>query len=270
MMNFFSGRAKLRLVIGAGFLMLLACGLLIANAFSNGAGNASKPQLMIMSSIPLQWGEVGIGEIAKGETEPSALFEHLAESNRLYIIDDFQKLDPSGKTPLLLIQPRALAPRELVQLDAWIRQGGKAIIFADPALDWPSNLPLGDPKRPLFTSLLMPMFRHWGLELALPVSNSVDAPTAMIGEYQVDPKSPGLWVSAENSKASAKCSIRKDEFIASCTIGRGHVLLIADADLLHEDRWTDGVMRDGTTAWLDAVIAALRESDMLTGKLWDS
>jgi hypothetical protein len=142
MLNSLSGRIDRRLAIGLAGVVLLLGTLLFLSRFGDGA-DVAKPPLTVMSSIPLQWGEANMTDIANGKAQPSPLFEHLSKRNHVMLVDDFQKLGAPGTAPLLLIQPRALAPRELVELDAWIRNGGSAIIFADPALDWPSELPLG-------------------------------------------------------------------------------------------------------------------------------
>jgi hypothetical protein len=265
----FLNRIDRRILVGLGVLALLLGALL----FFGGAGvrpkAADKPRLILMSSISLQWGEAGIGDIAKGEAKASPLFAHLSQANRTVLIDDFQQLGQPGSAPLLLVQPRALAPRELVELDSWIRRGGSAVIFADPALDWPSTLPLGDPRRPLFTSLLTPMFKHWGLELALPVSEEAVMEEVIVGEYRLAPKSAGIWLRAKGN-AAAVCAISGDELMAYCKVGKGRALLVTDADLLHEERWTDSVMTSGTTAWLDAVIKASGKNESLPATLWEN
>lgn len=255
-----------RLAIGLGGVLLLLGTLLLLSRFGGGVTEA-KPPLIIMSSIPLQWGEASISDVANGNAEPSPLFEHLSNRNKVVLVDDFQKLGAPGAAPLLLIQPRALSSRELVELDGWIRKGGTALIFADPVLDWPSDLPLGDTRRPAFTSLLSPMFKHWGLELALPVSEEPQPDAIKVGDYRLSPKSAGIWMVA-NGKPSARCSISANELMAWCQVGKGRSLLVADADLLYDARWTDGVMTSGTISWLDSVLAATRRSESLPERLW--
>jgi hypothetical protein len=262
-----SGR---RLWIGIGVLVMIIAALLLLNITARDNSKPLRPILPIMSSLALQWGEATMEDIVAGKAEPSPLLERLSERIKPILIDDFQKLGGVESRPLLLIQPRALAPRELVQLDRWIRDGGGAIIFADPALDWPSDLPLGDTRRPLFTSLLTPMFRHWGVELALPVAEDVSVDAATIGNHRVAPKSPGIWLRAENGKPSASCRIRTDELMALCRVGKGQALMIADVDLLHEDRWTDNVLRAGTVGWLEEVIVAMRSKGPLPDRLWEN
>ena len=259
-----------RVVAGVAVLAAILGSLLYFGVTKSANENSRRPVLMVMSSIPLQWGEATMTQVAKGEAQQSPLFEALAEENRPILIDDFQKLGSQGATPLLMIQPRALAPRELVQLDDWVRGGGTAIIFADPALDWPSDYPLGDQRRPLFTSLLNPLFRHWGVELALPVADDDNADVATnAGEYALSLKSPGILVVAKNPKVAARCSIRRDEFIAYCAVGKGRALIVADVDMLHESSWSGGLLTSGTMDWLQSVIDASRKTTPFPDNLWE-
>ena len=265
-----SGAVYRRVLGGAAVLAAILGSLLYFGVTKSADDNLRRPSLMVMSSIPLQWGEASMAQVAKGEAQPSPLFKVLAEKNRPILIDDFQKLDGPGATPLLMIQPRALAPRELVQLDDWVRKGGTAIIFADPALDWPSDYPLGDQRRPLFTSLLNPLFRHWGVELALPVADNDNADVSTkAGKYPLLLKSPGILVAPKNPKATARCSIRRDEFIAYCAVGKGRALIVADVDMLHEALRSGGMLTSGTVDWLQSVITASRKTTPFPNNLWE-
>ena len=69
---------------------------------------------------------------------------------------------------LLAAQPRALPAEELVALDAWVRRGGRLVLLADPLLEWPSELPLGDPRRPPLAFPDTGLLKHWGLRLDAP------------------------------------------------------------------------------------------------------
>jgi hypothetical protein len=264
-----SGAIDRRILAGVAILATIVGGLLHFGMGQNSDDQPRRPDLLIMSSIPLQWGEATMAQIAKGETQPSPLFIALAKKSRPVLIDDFQKLGRPGNAPLLLIQPRALAPSELVQLDDWVRKGGTAIIFADPALDWPSDRPLGDQRRPLFTSLLNPLFRHWGVELALPVAEQPKAMATTAGDFALSLKSPGILVLPKNAKATARCEIRPDEFMAYCAVGKGRALLVADVDTLQDAQWTDGVMTPGTMAWLQNVIDVSRDKATFPDHLWE-
>ncbi len=51
-------------------------------------------------------------------------------------------------TLLLMAHPLAQTADALVDLDRWVREGGRVLLLADPKLDWPSERPLGDKLRP--------------------------------------------------------------------------------------------------------------------------
>ena len=70
-----------------------------------------------------------------------------------------------GIEALMLVQPRPLSPGENVALDQWVREGGHALLFADPVLTEESRFALGDKRRPQDVALLSPILSRWGLEL---------------------------------------------------------------------------------------------------------
>ena len=67
---------------------------------------------------------------------------------------------------LVMAQPRALSPQENVALDAWVRGGGRLLLFADPMLTHDSAFAVGDRRRPQDIFMLSPILSHWGLALA--------------------------------------------------------------------------------------------------------
>jgi hypothetical protein len=101
----------------------------------------------------------------------------------------------------------------------------------------------------------------------LPVSDEPQAEEVIVGDFRLSPNSGGIWM-ASKGKPSARCAISSGELMASCIVGKGRALLIADADLLHDARWTDGIMTAGTVGWLDAVLVATRRAESLPESLW--
>ena len=149
-------------------ILLIGLGVILSSL--NGVGREPRStKIALLSSIPLQWGEGDLKSVVEGDGKPDPLFERLSEMRDVVAVDNFEQVQASGTKVALLIQPKAFSPEELVRLDSWVRAGGRLVFFADPALDWPTSLPLGDAQRPLFTSLHSPLFAHWGLELVLPV-----------------------------------------------------------------------------------------------------
>jgi hypothetical protein len=259
-----------RKLLLAGLLLLTAIAVLgAAFALSRPADNGPKPPLGLMTTLPLLWSEGGIEADLAKDAAPHPAFDRLRAHYDIQPIDDLEGWRPKRKQILLLAQPRALAPRELVRLDNWVRQGGQVLILADPALQWGSLYPLGDKRRPLFTSMLSPLFTHWGLELVLPLAD--EAPDAMrkIGAFQIRTVTPGEWL-PKASAGKGRCAILVKGMLADCRIGKGRAILLADADMLDAAFWEGRGMRMLTggdefanIALLDALLIALQDDQGL-------
>jgi hypothetical protein len=184
-----------------------------------------KPELMLMSALPLAWGERGPLE---PNGRPAAAYQAVEREFRIRPVDvlDSHSLD-SGRL-LLLAQPRALAPDELVALDAWVRGGGRALILTDPMLLWPSELPLGDIRR------LGPLLAHWGLHLEQPGKPRVLVEHLETGGEQ---RRMILFAPGRFSSRDRSCAVRSSGLLADCRLGQGRAILVADADMLHDRLW---------------------------------
>jgi len=183
-----------------------------------------------MTSLPLVWGEGGLGDIlAQGDKSPVlTVIESIAPVDPVDVIDADML---ARHRVLMLAQPRRLAPQELVALDGWVRSGGLLLMLADPMLVWPSNYPLGDNRRPVPVSLLDPLLDHWGLTLGnAKAGGEAKRVVAIFGEKVVTMR-PGSW-----SRLGPTC--RKDGIVATCRIGQGSVIAVADADWLDARVWT--------------------------------
>jgi hypothetical protein len=193
----------------------------------DGPAAARRPVLLLMTGLPIVWGEYGPFD---PRSRPSRTLGALREE---FMVESIDLLDrPSlGKGKLLLLaQPRWLAPAELVALDRWVRSGGRAVILADPDLVWPSDLPLGDVRRPPPSSLLAPLLDHWGLALQPPSRPGVTRMTMPGTGREIEADSAGSFTGN-----GGDCDARGR--YARCAIGAGQVILFADADLLRDDLW---------------------------------
>ena len=112
----------------------------------------------------------------------------------------------------------------LVELDAWVRAGGRVMLLADPRLDWHSERPLGDPLRPPPDFADTGLLAHWGLALAGP---TIDGPALRRASGREI-----LFVSPGRLTSRGACRISDRGLIARCRIGRGRVTVIADSDFL--------------------------------------
>jgi hypothetical protein len=144
---------------------------------------------------------------------------------------------------LLMAHPLAQPAEALVELDAWVQRGGRLVLLADPALEWPSALPLGDKRRPPPTFADTGLLAHWGLRLDAPDERGPRQ--SEIGGRTVMTVSPG-------SLTGRGCAIEPRGLVARCRLGKGHATVIADADFLNV------ADLDGPTEHnLDALLAEL-------------
>lgn len=257
--------AGLRKRLAVGVLLVLGLVLLLsALRYIRPDVQTAKPGLGLMTTLPLQWSEGGIEADLAAEAKPHPVYSRLQEQYNIRPLDNFDTLDKTPLSLMLLAQPRALGPSELVKLDAWVRGGGRVVILADPALQWGSLYPLGDKRRPLFTSLLSPLFSHWGLELVLPMTDEQAVVLREIDGLSIRTQTPGEWL-PKAGKVSATCAIASHKLLADCRVGKGRALLVADADLLDTVYWEGQGVRAvtgddefGNMTWVDAMLLALR------------
>lgn len=200
-----------------------------------------RPDLLLLSDLPLAWDEGGIAASLAGAGHPPAAVDLLA---RAFTIRPIAAADPAALAEarlLLMVQPRIDAAG-LVAIDAWVRGGGRALILADPDLRWPTHLPAGAPRRPPDATPLLPLLAHWGLALdADPVRGATPRMVDRDGaRWRVRPGAPGRW-----RRTGGSCAISAAGLVADCPLGRGRAVLLADADLLLDDLWV-GMGSDGT------------------------
>jgi ABC-type uncharacterized transport system len=204
-------------------LALLCCGA---------AAPAEKHPLHVMTGLPLFWGEGGVGSALGGARSP--LLTGLDADYRVIAVDRLEGGALDTVSTLLMIQPPSLSPHDLVALDDWVRRGGQAIILADPDLIWPSSLPLGDRRRAPVTSLLDPLFGHWGVKLEGSLTGAPVVGSGTLGGKTVRTVSAGHW-----SVTGSDCIVGDAGLTATCSIGKGRAFLVADADLADPRLWTE-------------------------------
>lgn len=253
-----------RLLVGV-LLVLGLILLLTAVRYLRPEAQGAKPSLGLMTTLPLQWSEGGIEADIAADAKPHPAFARLQQQYEVRPIDDFNALDTASISLLVLAQPRALGPAELVELDAWVRAGGRLLIFADPALQWGSLYPLGDKRRSLFTSMLSPLFSHWGLELVLPMTDEQALVLREVDGVTIRTQTAGEWLERAGGSGAA-CKIASHKIVADCRVGNGRALLVADADLLDTAYWEGQGVRAVTGSdefsnllWVDALMQALRD-----------
>lgn len=214
-------RAIVIAVIAAAALALLAVRLMSAGRTASSPPAAHRPTLLLLTALPLLFNE----DFSLQRSGSPAL-KALQSRYRVVPISVADGRALARGRLVLMAQPQAQTPENLVALDAWVRRGGRLLLLADPRLEWPSSLALGDPGRapPMFvdTGLLA----HWGLRLDAPDS---DGPARRrLGGYEVMTVAPGSLY--------GRCNVSADRLVADCRIGKGEAIVAADADFLNADQ----------------------------------
>lgn len=201
--------ARLRSVVGVGLVALTA--LLLWRGPSQPVQPVpDRPGLIVVTALPLFWDE-------EGRRRDAPILTLLRTRFTVEPLDDPTQLPETGARRLLLAQPRALTPAQLVAIDRWVRAGGRALVLADPMLRWPSDLPIGDRRRPPATSLLGPLLTRWGF-------------------------APGVQEGAEirrflGTGALLTLSGAYRDTPVTRRVGNGTVTLLGDADAIDDRLW---------------------------------
>ena len=190
---------------------------------------AELPELGLMGTIPIYWGETGdFGELLADEGTGHWARAQLEAEYTLRPLDTLDAESLAGLDRLLLAQPRALSAAENVALDAWVRAGGRLLLFADPMLTGESRFPIGDRRRPQDVILLSPILNHWGLALEF----DEDRPP---GYAMLPASGASLPVNLAGSlrpRGGSDCAILVADVLAECSIGKGRAVVMADAAVL--------------------------------------
>lgn len=198
---------------------------------------ARRPALMVLTTLPLIF--------------PEEFTLSGGGSKALAALETRYRIVPIGTTDaeslgqallLLMAHPLAQPAEALVDLDRWVRDGGKVLLLADPRLEWPSERPLGDKLRPPPAFADTGLLAHWGLRLE-PPETAGPAQRQLAGRAVLT-SSPGKLV--------GDCRIAEGGFVARCRIEKGQAVIVADADLLNVEQ-LDGSAEGN----LDAVLAEL-------------
>lgn len=228
--------------------------ILLAALYRPSAAPVGAPAATMLTGLPLRWsGAVDMASIIAQGTHDDPSLVRLEASGPVALVDSLVDHVPPPGGALLAAHPRALAPRELVAIDAFVRGGGRAVILADALSGWPPRHPLGDPRNPPVTSLLTPLLDHWGATLGAAPTEHGAAIAADVEGIRLRLSSVGRF-----DRLPSGCKTFAHDRVARCRIGRGEAWLVGDADLLFAPLWrplfpgADHLRQADTMEWLAA------------------
>ena len=233
------------------FVLITLFAALIGLALALGWPGGKQQRIGLFTTLPILWAEsADVAELVKGEAPPHWGKAALARRGRIVPLDNLSRI--SSIDLLLIAQPRPLSPQENVALDEWVRQGGRAVIFADPMLTAESLFPLGDRRRPQDVVLLSPLLSHWGLQLSFDDTQAFGPHEVPLLGQRLPVNLPGR-LSVTDPKPG--CAILDGGIAARGRIGKGQVLVVGDAALL-ESPEAGAESQAGTV--LDSLLDAVR------------
>lgn len=200
-----------------------------------------RPELQVLTSLPIVFPE----QFTLQAPAAPAL-KALQSRYRIVPISVADAKALGGQGLLLMAQPQAQPAEALVELDQWVRGGGRVLLLADPTLEWQSALALGDPLRPPLAFADTGLLGHWGLRLDAPDSRGPKSVT--IGGVEIRTYSPGSLVARAGG-----CAVGPERLIARCRIGQGQAVVVADADFIDSGRIGD----EAGSAGLDLLLEEL-------------
>lgn len=198
---------------------------------------AQRPTLLLLTSLPLMFSE----DFSLKKSGSPAL-TRLATRYHVVPISVTSPAELAKGRLLLMAQPLAQTPENLVALDDWVRRGGHVMLLADPLLEGGSDRPLGDPLRPPAMFSDTGLLGHWGLRLDAPDERG--PAMRRLDGYQVLTASPGALY--------GRCAISRDRLVADCRVGEGQAVVVADADFIGTDD-----LRRAASHNLDGLVAGL-------------
>ena len=209
---------------------LLAIPLAAQDIAENLPPAMNSPELALMGTVPIYWGEAdGFEELIHGSGQSHWARAQLERHFQLRPLDFLSAEALANHSWLMLAQPRALSAQENVALDAWVRDGGKLLLFVDPMMTGHSHFAIGDRRRPMDVTLLTPILRHWGLELQFDEEQGEQFQLLEHFDVSLPVSLPGQFVPHDDR---FECVVSGEGILAHCVFGEGEVLALADAAML--------------------------------------
>lgn len=231
--------------LGVAAAIAASIGAVSCQAAQEGSGAAApeeaRPTLGLMTSLPLYWGEpAGMADILEGSAQQHWVRAMLEEDYTLAPLDVLGSAEgrPNEELArmdrLLVAQPRALTAADNVALDAWVRAGGRLLLVLDPMITDHSDYHVGDKRRFNDVALIPPLLGRWGLGMrhaqgAPPRQVAFAGALIPVDDYGI------LSAGTPPTAVDGACVVAADGIVATCSIGDGQALIVADAAFLNRE-----------------------------------
>jgi hypothetical protein len=228
----------------AGIVLLAALGWQLLGARH---AQPQRERTGLFTTLPILWNEsADLARMLAPDEQPHWAKAAIAHGGKIVPLDTLAASALKPLQYLVMAQPRPLSPDENVALDGWVRGGGKLLLFADPMLTEDTVFALGDKRRPQDIVMLDPILKHWGLRLEFDSEDEFqEGPTRMMG-MTVPINMPGRLIAEP-----PQCKAWDDGYLATCQIGQGRVVVLADAAVLERND-SSGVQGKALDQLLDA------------------
>jgi ABC-type uncharacterized transport system involved in gliding motility auxiliary subunit len=126
--------------------------------------NPKKPQLGIISSLPLATGPGGMQAMMQGQGQPYAVYSELTQTYAPQDIPATFTSIPKGIDVLMIAHPAALNDAQLLAIDQFALSGGRLLVFVDPnsEIAQAGANPYQPSATPPFSDLPK-VFQAWGI-----------------------------------------------------------------------------------------------------------
>ena len=169
-----------------------------------------KPELGIISGLPLDTGAGGMQAAMQGAARPFVIYEQLAQTYATKMLDQNFTSIPADIDVLMIVDPGPMTPAQFYALDQFVLKGGRALVFVDPLSEIASA---GGEGGGPSSSDLPSLFRAWGLTYN-PTKVVADKDLAQSVQISADPRNPvaqyPVWL-----KIGAPNFASKDQITAS-------------------------------------------------------
>lgn len=216
-------------MVCAGLLGLVAVALRGNAPQGRPVAGASDGAIGLFTTLPILWAETeDVAGLLRRDATPHWARDVLAREGAIVPLDNLAQLRGIGL--LVMAQPRPLSPQENVAVDRWVRGGGRLLLFADPMLTAPSAYALGDRRRPQDVVLISPLLGHWGMRLTFDEAQGLGDTIVPVADARVTMNLPGRVEITDG----VACRSEGQGHGARCRIGKGAVLVVADAALFEQ------------------------------------